>query len=623
MNKNILKDFSKYVSFNIWGQIAYSCYTLADTFFVSADLGTNGLTALNLAFPVFCMGLSGNRQFQKGIYLQIYEGYYDPERKGGAHRSYKPIGYVHELQANGMEDPIAVFGEEVQKLNQEYKKKKQAEKERKISEESPEKLLGYFPLKNLNDSLGCKKYIDLMQTATHFRFNIFDMMSDLIYARVVHPCSKLKTYWEVIPKLFGKHAFSLDQIYSGLEYIGSEYEKVIEIFNHQVALKYPFDTSHSYFDCTNFYFEIDKEDHFRLKGPSKKNKKEPIVGMGLLLDANQIPIGMKMYPGNESEKPVIREIIDKLKQRSHISGRTIQVADKGLNCFNNILHALKAGDGYIFSKSVKTLSETEKTWVLLENDYVDVKNKKGEVLYRIKECVDDFSYSYTDNAGHRKTLKLTEKRIVTFHPKLAEKQIYEINRQVEKAKKLRACEAKKSEYGDSSKYVTFISTDQKGTKTAGKVKVEINEKAIENAKKLAGYNMIITSEIHMSASEIYASYHNLWRIEESFRIMKSQLDARPAYMQKQETITGHFLICYLAVLLTRLLQIHVLKDEYGTEEIFDFIHDFRVAKISDRKYINLTRSSPFIRELSSRTGLPLTSYFLGNEDINKMLSHRF
>ena len=560
---------------------------------------------------------------KKGIYLQIYESYYDPERKGGAHRSYKPIGYVHELQANGMEDPIAVFGEEVQKLNQEYKKKKQAEKERKISEESPEKLLGYFPLKNLNDSLGCKKYIDLMQTATHFRFNIFDMMSDLIYARVVHPCSKLKTYWEVIPKLFGKHAFSLDQIYSGLEYIGSEYEKVIEIFNHQVALKYPFDTSHSYFDCTNFYFEIDKEDHFRLKGPSKENKKEPIVGMGLLLDANQIPIGMKMYPGNESEKPVIREIIDDLKQRSHISGRTIQVADKGLNCFNNILHALKAGDGYIFSKSVKTLSETEKTWVLLENDYVDVKNKKGEVLYRIKECVDDFSYSYTDNTGHRKTLKLTEKRIVTFHPKLAEKQIYEINRQVEKAKKLRACEAKKSEYGDSSKYVTFISTDKKGTKTAGKVKVEINEKAIENAKKLAGYNMIITSEIHMSASEIYASYHNLWRIEESFRIMKSQLDARPAYMQKQETITGHFLICYLAVLLTRLLQIHVLKDEYGTEEIFDFIHDFRVAKISDRKYINLTRSSSFIRELSSRTGLPLTSYFLGNEDINKMLSHRF
>lgn len=560
---------------------------------------------------------------KKGTYLQIYESYYDPKRKGGAHRSYQPIGYVHQLQAEGIDDPIAFYKDEVQKLNQELKKKKQDEKARQISEESPEKLLGYFPLKNLCDSLKCKNYIDLMQTATGFRFNIFDMMSALVYARVVHPCSKLKTYIEVIPKLFEKYEFSLDQLYSGLGYIGSEYEKIIEIFNHQVALKYPLDTSHSYFDCTNFYFEIDREDDFRLKGPSKENKKEPIVGMGLLLDANQIPIGMKMYPGNESEKPLIRDIIDDLKQRNHISGRTIQVADKGLNCFENILHALKAGDGYIFSKSVKMLPETEKIWVLLENDYVDVKNKKGEVLYRIKDCVDDFNYNYTDKEGRRKTLKLTEKRVVTFNPKLAEKQKLEINRQVEKAKKLRACEAKKSEYGDSAKYVTFISTDKKGEKTTGKVKIEINEKAIENAKKLAGYNMIVTSEIRMTASEIYAAYHNLWRIEESFRIMKSQLDARPVFMQKQETITGHFLICYLSVLLTRLFQIHVLKDEYGTEEIFDFIRDFRVAKISDRKYINLTRSSSFIKDLTVRTGLPLTSYFLGNEDINKMLSHRF
>ena len=526
---------------------------------------------------------------KKGTYLQIYESFYDPARKGGAHKSYKAIGYVHELQEKGIDDPIAYFSEEVQKLNQELQQKKQAERVRQISNESPEKFLGYFPLKNLNDSLGCKNYLDLMQTAADFRFNVFDMMSALIYARTVRPCSKLKTYDEVIPKLFESYDFSLDQLYSGLEYIGSEYEKVIEIYNHQIAQKYQFNTSHTYFDCTNFYFEIDREDDFRLKGPSKENKKEPIVGLGLLLDANQIPIGMKMYPGNESEKPVIRNIIDDLKKRNNISGRTIQVADKGLNCFNNVLHALKAGDGYIFSKSVKTLPDTEKTWVLLDNDYIDVKNRKGELLYRIKECIDDFSYTCTDDSGHKKTVKLVEKRIVTYNPKLAEKQKYEINRQVEKAKRLQACQAKKSEYGDSAKYVSFVSANKNGEKTEGKVKVEINEKAIENARKLAGYNMIITSETHMAASEIYAAYHNLWRIEESFRIMKSQLDARPVYLQKKETITGHFLICYLAVLLTRILQIYILKDQYGAEEIFDFIHDFRVAKVSDRKYINLTK----------------------------------
>lgn len=106
-------------------------------------------------------------------------------------------------------------------------------------------------------------------------------------------------------------------------------------------------------------------------------------------------------------------------------------------------------------------------------------------------------------------------------------------------------------------------------------------------------------------------------------MMKSQLDARPVYLQKEDTITGHFLICYLTVLLTRLFQIYTLKDTYGTEEIFDFIRDYRVAQISERKYINLTRKSSFIKDLTALTGLPLTSYFLGNEDINKVLSHRF
>ena len=121
----------------------------------------------------------------------------------------------------------------------------------------------------------------------------------------------------------------------------------------------------------------------------KKNK-GPIVGLGLLLDANQIPIGMKLFPENQSEKPVIRNVIDELKTRNSVSGRTIQIADKGLNCSENIFHAVKNGDGYIFSKSVKQLPEKEKTWVLLPNDYRDVKNAKGDVLYRIKECIDDY-----------------------------------------------------------------------------------------------------------------------------------------------------------------------------------------------------------------------------------------
>ena len=561
---------------------------------------------------------------KKGTYLQIYESYYDPDRKGGAHRSYKPIGYVHELVESGIADPISHFQVEVDELNRLHAEKKKEEKVRTISDESPEKLLGYFPLKNINDSLRVKQYIDIMQTATDYRFNVFDMMSALVYSRVVHPCSKAKTYDEVLPKLFESTDFSLDQIYTGLEYLGMEYEKVIEIYNHQVNLKYKFDTSHTYFDCTNFYFEIDREDDFRRKGPSKENRHEPLVGLGLLLDANQIPIGMKLYPGNESEKPVMRDVIDSLKTRNNISGRTIQVADKGLNCGNNIMHALKEGDGYIFSRSVKTLSEKEKVWVLLPNDYREIKNSSGDVLYKIKECIDDFEYEIDDEkSGRKRKVVFTEKRDVTFNPTLAKKQLYEINKLIEKAQNLRTSQAKKSEYGECARFVNFVSADKKGKETDGKVKVTLNDDAIENARKLAGYNMLVTSELKMSDQEIYKAYHNLWRIEESFRIMKSELDARPVYLQREETITGHFLICYLAVLLTRLLQFKVFENRFCSEEIFSFIRDFRVAKISDRKYMNLTRNSSLIKELSKKTSLPLTSYFLSSGQIKKMLSHRF
>ena len=194
---------------------------------------------------------------------------------------------------------------------------------------------------------------------------------------------------------------------------------------------------------------------------------------------------------------------------------------------------------------------------------------------------------------------------------------------MEKARLLKASQAKKSEYGDSAKYVIFATADKKENETNGKIKVTMNEKLIKKNLELAGYNLLVTSEITMSDKDVYDAYHNLWRIEESFRIMKSQLDARPVYLQKEDTIVGHFLICYLAVLLTRLLQFNILKNSYCSEDLFEFIRDFRVAKISDRKYINLSRGTTFIKEFAAFCNLPLTSYFLSDGEIKKMLSHRF
>lgn len=543
-------------------------------------------------------------------YLSIDESFYNHEKKGTSHRCYQSLGSVETWQSKGMADPIAHFQKEVDALNRQHSKSSV----RKISDHSPLLSLGYFPLKAILTKLQVKKYVDYFKLTTDFQFDLYEMLSSLIYARAVNPCSKYKTFHEVLPNLFEPIQYSYDQLMDGLAFIGNEYQKFIEIFTVQTKKFFGLDTSKTYFDCTNFYFEIDREDDFRRKGPSKEGRKEPIVGLGLLLDHDQIPIGMKMYPGNESEKPVLRDVIDQLKAQNNISGKTIHVADKGLNCVGNIAFSKQNGDGYLFSKSVKGLPQTEKTWVFLEDGWKDVKDKNGKLLYRYKSCIDEFPYKVEQN-GKTVIVHLKEKRLLTFNPSLAAKKRYEIKRLAEKARVLTISRAKKSEYGESGKYVLF--TDKSGKKA----QVTIDEDAIDRDLKLAGYNLLVTSETRMRDQDIYETYHNLWRIEESFKIMKSDLDARPAFCQKEETIKGHFLICYLTVLLERILQFKILENTYGTSEIFEFVRDFRVTK-AETKYINTARSSEIICGLAEKFGLPLTNYFLTETQIRSILKQK-
>ncbi|MEG2058382.1 MAG: transposase, partial [Lachnospiraceae bacterium] len=135
-------------------------------------------------------------------------------------------------------------------------------------------------------------------------------------------------------------------------------------------------------------------------------------------------------------------------------------------------------------------------------------------------------------------------------------------------------------------------------------------------------NLLVTSEVEMSDTDVYQTYHNLWRIEESFKIMKSDLDARPVFLQKEETIKGHFLICYLTVLLERIFQFKVLENSYSTHDIFHFAKDFTVTK-TETKYINTTTSSKFISDLSKTLSLPLTNYFLSETQIKSIMNYKF
>lgn len=492
--------------------------------------------------------------------------------------------------------------------------------------------IGYFLIASLLSELQVKETIDVLASQKRYQFELFDMIAQLIYARILYPCSKLKTVSTVFPRLYNGVSISEDQVYDGCAFIGGSYKKYIELFNHCYESFYQRDFSSVFFDCTNYYFEIDLPSEDKQKGPSKENRHEPIIGQALLLDADLVPLAMQMYPGNESEKPYIRSIIQEMKDRYKVNGKTVQVADKGLNCARNIYAAVKeADDGYIFSKSIhgRGLSETEKQWLLLENDanvYTDYKDKNGKLLFRLKSCIDTFSYSFKEldsesGKGKPVSFKVKEKRIVSYNPSLAQKQKAEIMKMADKASNYATYKKlAREELGDSAKYVKVISKDKNGK--AMKPLVEVDQAKIDEDLKYAGYNLLVTSELNMDPIQVYHTYHNLWKIEESFRITKSYLDARPVYVQKKETIYGHFLICYLSLFLLRVLEIKCFKNEINSYDLVNFMRDLRVVNRGDGSYINISQNQVVNEKIKKLTGLTsLDALYLTKEEIENLFNY--
>ena len=558
---------------------------------------------------------------KKGLYLQIYKTNYVPG-KGNQNKSYKVIGYASDLIASGISDPVAYAQNLVDELNSDLPNKK----EMKIGDISSSKNLGYFLIKSMIDYLDFDYILKLMSSNMKFHFNLSDFVRSMIYAQIVNPGSKHKAFEKVMPNIYGTESFSYDQILDTINYIGNDYQKFVELLNISIQKKWKRNTSNAYFDCTNYYFEIDLPKEDRQFGPSKEERHLPIIGQALLLDEDQIPIGMSLYPGNESEKPKIRESIENLKQRFDINSRIVQVADKGLNCARNIYAASKeANDGYIFSKSVhgKNLSKQEKEWVLLENEnniWNEVKDSNGKLVYKYKECIDTFKYKFTNEEGKCVEFNVKEKRVVSYNPSLARKQKAQIQKQIDKAIAISSFkQASKEEYGDSIKYVNFTSIDKEGEVV--KSIPSLNQEKIDEDLSFAGYNLLVTSEINKSAQDIYNTYHGLWRIEESFRVMKTYLEARPVYLQNKESIYGHFTICYMALTILRLIELKVFNDELPIGQIIEFIRNYNITETLEGSFINNATKSNTLSIIQKRYGLSkLDNIQLRKKDVENILA---
>ena len=561
----------------------------------------------------------------------MYDSYWDKELKQSRNKNVMAFGYVEDLISPEMPDPIAYYKEFVKQKNEERAAAFSEKTRPRAFSSTVEYYLGHFLLHALLEELGVKEIIEILASQMRFRFRIYDMMTQLIFARVIEPCSKSRTVSSVFPHLYNSCTVSEDQVYDGLAFIGASYKKYIELFNHCYERYFQRDFHNVFFDCTNYYFEIDLPCEDKQKGPSKENRSDPIIGQALLLDADLVPVAMQMYPGNESEKPYIRKTIEEMKNRYQISGKTVQVADKGLNCARNIYAAVKeANDGYIFSKSVhgKSLSGEEKKWLLLENDknvWVNYRDKGGNLLYRLKSCIDTFSYHFDETdpeTGEERQVRfsVTEKRVVSYNPALAKKQRAEILKMADKASRYATHKKMaREELGDSAKYVKITNKDEKGRKITPVI--EIDRDKLREDLQYAGYNLLVTSELDMEPQQIYRTYHSLWKIEESFRITKSYLDARPVYMQKKETIYGHFLICYLSLFLLRVLEIKVFKNRLSSYDLIHFMRDFRIVDKGDASYINISRNQTVNEKVRDVTGLAnLDALFLSKKEIEHLFN---
>ena len=561
-----------------------------------------------------------------GVYLQMYETYWDKDKKQPRCRSIRAFGYVEDLVCPDMPDPIGFYKNLVGQENARRAESLADETRPRAFAEVQEMNIGYMLFASLLNKLDVKGTIDILCSSRRFQFSLYSLMSQLIYARVLYPCSKSKTASSVFPRLYNGVLISEDQIYDGCEFIGQQYKKYIELFNHGYETLYKRDFGRVYFDCTNYYFEIDLPKQDKQKGPSKENRHDPIIGQALLLDAELVPVAMRMYPGNESEKPYIRKTIEEMKQRYKVSGRTVQVADKGLNCARNIHAAVvESRDGYIFSKSIhgKGLGDAEKKWLLLENDanvFHDYHDREGNLMYRLKSCTDTFSYSFTEadsSTGEMSetSFSVKEKRIVSYNPSLAAKQKAEIMRMADKASSFTTYKKlAREELGDASKYVRITSKDKSGKKI--KPSIAIDSEKINEDLKFAGYNLMVTSELQMDPLQVYQTYHSLWKIEESFRITKSYLDARPVYVQKKETIYGHFLICYLGLFLLRVLEIKCFENQINAYDLIDFARDFRIVRKGDGTFINISQNRTVNEKLKQLTGLcNLDALYLTEKEI--------
>ena len=496
-------------------------------------------------------------------YLVIQKSFRGPDGKPSK-KNIKTIGYA-DLYTDQYEDPIAHFKEVARQMTAEEKEKRQMLFSVSMDESlehglAGTKNLGYaIPLK-IFCRLGLDKFLSGKAQSAGFEYNTVSIMVLLVMARILMPGSK-KSAYENRGRFFERFDFTLDDVYRSLGHFDAISGEMQRYMFESVRAAYGSDTSVVYYDVTNYYFEIKKEDDFRKYGVSKEKRKRPIVQMGLAMDRSGVPLRYELFRGNMTDKETFRKVIGGVR-RDYGTGRIVVVADMGVITGDNINYLVgpnpdKPKNGYVFSFSVAGGSDLFQKYVLDEKGYVcmDGKPLKPDADFKIKWRVTPREIWVTMKDGKKRQRTVHEKQVVFWSKKYADKARAERGAVIEKAKALIADPQKytrATSYGAAA-YVGNIDYDKETGEVVGK-HLYLDEQKIEEQEKLDGCYAIVTSEMNMRMADIVDVYRGMWEIEETFKLTKSDLEARPVYVRSKEQINAHFLTCFIALTILRIMQ---------------------------------------------------------------------
>lgn len=447
--------------------------------------------------------------------------------------------------------------------------------------------VGYLFLQRIFYQLGLPSICRKIKKDNSFDYDLTDILSKLIYSRILSPSSKLSSF-DYSKTLIEQPKFELHQIYRALSVLSDNSDFIqAELYKRSKKI-IKRSTGVLFYDCTNFFFELEQEDGLKQYGPSKEHRPNPIVQMGLFMDKSGIPLAFCINPGNQNEQLSLKPLELQIMRDFELS-KFVICTDAGLSSDANRKFNNYGERSFITTQSIKKLKSELKEWCLSPDGW-ELEGSRNK--YNISNLEDNeenrkkifYKQKYIEGYDEERDISFNQTLIVTYSLKYKTYQRTLRDRQIERAKKYleHPSTADKRSQTDAKRFIKKTPYTGDG-EIASKTKYEINEDVIAEESRYDGFYAVCTN-LDDDPADIAKINHDRWEIEESFRIMKTEFEARPVYLQRDDRIEAHFLTCFIALMIYRILE-KQLDDEYTCSKLIKTMNEMKMRKIDDYGYI--------------------------------------